>query len=115
MSLISSIKQWIKFDLKNLSSDQKAIEINPNGFNGVSEWSGDPDTAKKRINIVEQIEKVPGLKYDLKRTIGEYAVRYFIIVRNDIGQAIELYLAMEDDYADMELAEFIKKVYVERT
>ena len=60
------------------------------------------------IDLIEQIEKIPGLIYEIKRE-GFYDERTMVLVSNQVGKIIELYLEAKN-YADMELYEFVSRM-----
>jgi hypothetical protein len=66
----------------------------------------------KSINLVDQIKKIKGLKYKhVKEEGGMYHDgKEYVLVSDEVGKVIQLYLKA-DDYADMELFEFVSRIY----
>lgn len=58
-----------------------------------------------KISLVDQIKKVPGLKYTIQRG-GFYDEHVTVMVSDEVGKIIGLYMKA-NNYADMELFEFI--------
>jgi hypothetical protein len=61
----------------------------------------------RKVEIVRDFEKVPGLKYFHRRDSDGYAINEYVVVHDDVGRLVELYLSLDDNYANMELNEFI--------
>lgn len=93
-NLISSIMNWDK-----LSHD---LHSTPDGWILIRD---------KRINIVKEIEKLPHLRYCMKEVASDdfYGTQYYVVVTDEVGQLIELYMKQTDDYAGLELNEFLSK------
>lgn len=64
---------------------------------------------KREVKIVEELKKVPGLNYKRKTEEAGYSTVEVVYVTDEIGKLIELYIQYPDDYAGMELNEFIMK------
>lgn len=94
-NLVASVKNWGDLDNRNL--DHK-IPADEDGW--VKIGAGE-------VNVVSEIKKVKGLKY--KQIIeGDYNRHYFVVVTDEVGELIELYIKT-GDYAGLDLSEFLAK------
>lgn len=91
--IVSSIKNW--GDLKKQPLTHK-IETENSGWVRLRHGS---------VDVVSEIKKVEGLRYK-QVTEGDYAKHYFVVVTDEIGELIELYIK-SGDYAGLPLSEFI--------
>lgn len=64
---------------------------------------------KREVAVVDELKKIPGLNYKHKVEEAGYSSVEVVYVTDEIGKLIELYIQYPDDYAGMELNEFITK------
>ena len=94
-NLVSSITNW-----DTLSHD---LESTHDGWVQIKD---------KKINLVKEIDKLPNLRYCMKKVENKehYSEQYYVVVTNEVGQLIELYMrSSEEQYAGLELNEFLSK------
>lgn len=91
-NLISTVKDWGELNHR--------IETSHDGWIAIKDG---------RVNVVHEIERLPGLRYQMKREqTAMYTDQFFVMVTDEVGTLIELYLK-SDGYADISLADFIEK------
>lgn len=97
--MLDRMKSWIQFKFVK----KIAIEVDEEGY------LEPPSELFGTINLVDQIQRVSGLDYKLGEERGFYNNCYYVMVTNKVGDIIELYFSLDNNYADMDLSEFISR------
>lgn len=92
--LAKLVKWWNKAPLK------RKYVLQPGGWLQIN---------RRHVKVVDQLNLIPGLKYRARDEGDGYNVSRVVYVTNDVGDLIELYMSLDENYADMELNEFISK------
>jgi hypothetical protein len=68
---------------------------------------------KNGAELVKELDKLNDHNCRVSRVSDGYYVTYTIVVTDEVGALIDLYMSVEDDYADMKLSDFVKKALSE--
>jgi hypothetical protein len=94
-----------EFIVKNLLKDPaklaKAMCEIPTSPNGYVELDNGGS-----INLVNEIKRVTGLRYEFRRTCNPSSSSTMVIVEDEVGRIIKLYISTSG-FAELSLAEFI--------
>lgn len=113
LNFFKRIKQKIQnrfFVKENEIEDPKSFGLDGKGWLHITGARG----TDRSVDLVKGFDRIPGLKYfHYNAGGGGYYTYEYVIVRDDIGRLVDLYMSLDEPYANLSLDDFILKALTE--